>query len=78
MTHNIKVSILTFAMGMTYGLGTIILLFYNGVILGAVAFDYILAGESIFLVGWLLPHGSIEIPAIFNPGMYDSCATKDK
>jgi uncharacterized membrane protein SpoIIM required for sporulation len=68
MTHNTRVSIGTFAMGMTWGIGTIILLFYNGVILGAVAIDYILAGESVFLAGWLLPHGSIEIPAILLAG----------
>lgn len=68
MTHNTRVSIGTFAMGMTWGIGTVILLFYNGVILGAVAIDYILAGESVFLAGWLLPHGSIEIPAILLAG----------
>ena len=68
MTHNTKVSIFTLALGMTYGIGTIILLFYNGVILGAVALDYIIAGETWFLFGWLLPHGSIEIPAILLAG----------
>ncbi len=64
MTHNTKVSIFAMALGMTWGIGTIILLFYNGIILGAVTLDYIAAGETSFLVGWLLPHGSIEIPAI--------------
>ncbi|WP_269540254.1 stage II sporulation protein M [Cerasicoccus fimbriatus] len=68
MTHNIKVSIFTLALGMTFGIGTIINLFYNGVILGAVGFDYVLAGETKFLCGWLLPHGSIEIPAILLAG----------
>jgi uncharacterized membrane protein SpoIIM required for sporulation len=68
MTHNTRVSIFTFAMGITWGIGTIILLFYNGVILGAVSLDYILAGETKFLVGWLLPHGTIEIPAIILAG----------
>jgi uncharacterized membrane protein SpoIIM required for sporulation len=68
MTHNTKVSIFTMALGMTYGIGTLIMLFYNGVILGAVAFDYIAAGETPFLLGWLLPHGAIEIPAILLAG----------
>jgi uncharacterized membrane protein SpoIIM required for sporulation len=68
MTHNTKVSIFTLALGMTYGIGTLIFLFYNGVILGAVAFDYIRAGETPFLLGWLLPHGAIEIPAILLAG----------
>jgi uncharacterized membrane protein SpoIIM required for sporulation len=33
-----------------------------------VAVDYVLAGESTFLLGWLLPHGAIEIPAILLAG----------
>jgi uncharacterized membrane protein SpoIIM required for sporulation len=68
MTNNINVAILSMALGMTFGVGTIIILFYNGVILGAVAIDYMLAGESVFLLGWLLPHGVIEIPAILLGG----------
>ena len=68
MTHNIQVTVLTLAMGMTWGVGTLILLFYNGVILGAVAADYVAAGFGTFLTGWLLPHGSVEIPAILLGG----------
>ncbi len=68
MTHNTKVSVLTFALGMTWGIGTILMLFYNGVILGAVAVDYIRAHETVFLLGWLMPHGVIEIPAILIAG----------
>jgi uncharacterized membrane protein SpoIIM required for sporulation len=68
MTHNTRVSIFTMALGMTWGVGTIILLFYNGIILGAISTDYVLAGQSKFLLGWLLPHGAIEIPAILIAG----------
>jgi uncharacterized membrane protein SpoIIM required for sporulation len=68
VVNNTRVSITTLALGVTWGVGTIILLFLNGVILGAVCLDYILAGESVFLAGWLLPHGSIEIPAILLAG----------
>ena len=68
MTHNTKVSIFTLALGITWGIGTIIMLFYNGVILGAVTLDYILAGQTKFLVGWLLPHGAVEIPSILIAG----------
>ena len=64
MQNNIGVAIKSLAFGMTYGIGTLVLLFYNGVILGVVATDYVLAGETTFLLGWLLPHGVIEIPAI--------------
>jgi len=68
VTHNVRVAVSCMAMGITFGIGTLILLFYNGVILGAVALDYIRAGESAFLFGWLLPHGSVEIPAIILAG----------
>ena len=68
MTHNIKVSIFALAMGMTWGVGTIILLCYNGIMVGAIAVDYVRAGQMKFLLGWLLPHGSIEIPAILIAG----------
>jgi len=68
ITNNTKVSILALAFGATWGIGTLILLFYNGVVLGAVIFDYVRAGQSVFLMGWLLPHGVVEIPAILIAG----------
>ncbi|MBI3882217.1 MAG: stage II sporulation protein M [Verrucomicrobia bacterium] len=68
MTHNTQVSITTLALGMTWAVGTIIALFYNGVILGAICVDYLADGQGKFLAGWLLPHGSIEIPAILIAG----------
>jgi uncharacterized membrane protein SpoIIM required for sporulation len=68
MTHNTKVSIFTLALGMTWGIGTVLMLFYNGVVIGAVVFDFIAAGQTTFLAGWLLPHGSVEIPAILIAG----------
>ncbi|WP_054702619.1 stage II sporulation protein M, partial [Desulfosarcina cetonica] len=68
MTHNTRIAVLVLALGMTWGIGTIVLLFSNGVMLGAVAADYIRAGEGLFLSGWLLPHGVIEIPAIVIAG----------
>ena len=68
MTHNTKVSILTMSLGMAWAVGSVVLLFYNGVILGAVIVDYVLAGQTKFLAGWLLPHGSVEIPAILLAG----------
>jgi uncharacterized membrane protein SpoIIM required for sporulation len=68
MTHNIQVSLMTLAMGMTYGIGTVVVLFYNGVILGAVSLDYIQDHQTRFLIGWLLPHGSVEIPSVVIAG----------
>lgn len=67
-THNTQVSIFCLALGITWGAGTLMLLFFNGVILGAVVVDYVGAGYGAFLFGWLLPHGAIEIPAILIAG----------
>ncbi len=68
MTHNTQVCIFTMALGITWGIGTVLMLFYNGAILGAVVFDYSLAGEAQFLIAWLSPHGVVEIPAILLAG----------
>lgn len=68
MTHNTRVSLATLAFGLTWGIGTCVVLFYNGVILGAVVADYTLADQVRFLAGWLLPHGAVEIPAILIAG----------
>jgi uncharacterized membrane protein SpoIIM required for sporulation len=68
MQNNISVSIKLMALGMTLGIGTIILLFYNGVLLGAIGLDYIRAKETAFLLGWLMPHGVIELPAVMIAG----------
>jgi uncharacterized membrane protein SpoIIM required for sporulation len=68
ITNNTSVSISVFALGFTWGIGTVIMLFYNGLILGAVALDYVVAGKTAFLLGWLLPHGVIEIPAVIIAG----------
>lgn len=68
MTHNIQVTILVFALGLTWGFGTIVELFYNGVILGAVCADYVGGGQGEFLAAWLLPHGVVEIPSILLGG----------
>ncbi len=68
MTHNVRVSLFTFALGFAWGIGTVVLLFYNGLMVGAITLDFIRAGQSTFLLGWLLPHGAIEIPAIIVAG----------
>ena len=68
MTHNTRVTIFTMALGVSWGTGTTLVLFYNGVILGAVSLEYVRAGQARFLLGWLLPHGAVEIPCILIGG----------
>lgn len=63
-THNIQVSLLGFAAGITAGIGTGLLILYNGVILGAVAGLTIGNGNGRFFVELVAAHGFIEISCI--------------
>lgn len=67
-THNIKVTFLAFSLGaLTLVLGLVIL-FYNGIILGAVGTMYALDGVTLFFFAWVGPHGALELPAIIFGG----------
>lgn len=66
--HNIEVALLAAALGVTFGIGTALLLFENGLILGAVAVRYTQQGFGLFVAAWLLPHGVFEIPSILIAG----------
>lgn len=63
-THNIQVAFLAFALGITLGLGTAVMLFTNGLFLGALAQVYTAKGMAGWFWAWILPHGIPEITAI--------------
>ena len=67
-THNIRVAFLAFSVGALTIAGGVLLLFYNGVILGAVAMMYILDGVPLFFFAWVGPHGALELPSIVFAG----------
>jgi len=67
-THNIQVAFLAFSLGALTIAGGWILLFYNGVILGAIAALYIIDGVPLFFFAWVGPHGALELPAIVFAG----------
>lgn len=67
-THNLRVSFLVFALGLTLGVGTVALMFYNGVPLGALAAQYHLDGQGLFFWAWILPHGVIELSIVVIAG----------
>jgi uncharacterized membrane protein SpoIIM required for sporulation len=73
-THNIRVSFLAFALGALTFAGGLLLLFYNGVILGALAGLYFLDGVGTFFFAWVGPHGALELPAIVFGGAAGLCA----
>lgn len=63
-THNIQVAFLAFALGITVGIGTGLMLFVNGLFLGALAQVYTAKGMAGWFWAWILPHGIPEITAI--------------
>jgi uncharacterized membrane protein SpoIIM required for sporulation len=68
MTNNISVSLRAFAFGITLGIGTIYVLFYNGAMLGALTALVYLYSDSVRFWSLILPHGVIELTAIFISG----------
>ncbi|HEY0371079.1 MAG TPA: stage II sporulation protein M [Thermoanaerobaculia bacterium] len=67
-THNIKVAFLAFSLGALTILLGVVILFYNGVILGAIGTMYVLDDVSVFFFAWVGPHGALELPAIIFGG----------
>ncbi len=67
-THNIKVSFLAFSLGALTIVFGLLILFYNGMILGAVGAMYVLEDVSVFFFAWVGPHGALELPAIIFGG----------
>ncbi len=68
MTHNISVTFLIFASGIIFGIVTLFLLALNGLLIGAVAALCANHGLSLDFWSFLLPHGSLELTAIFIAG----------
>jgi uncharacterized membrane protein SpoIIM required for sporulation len=66
--NNIKVSLLTWGLGLTFGIGTVWLLVFNGVMLGAIAAACMRAGMLLPLTEFVVGHGSLELPAIWISG----------
>jgi uncharacterized membrane protein SpoIIM required for sporulation len=67
-THNIGVSIVCFAIGIAWGLPTLLLLGYHGVFIAALAVEYFKDGEGTFFLAWILPHGIIEMTCMLLAG----------
>jgi uncharacterized membrane protein SpoIIM required for sporulation/uncharacterized RDD family membrane protein YckC len=64
ITNNIQVTFLAFALGMTAGLGTVLVIVFNGVHIGATAAWFHLRDQSLPFWGFVAPHGVTELLAI--------------
>jgi uncharacterized membrane protein SpoIIM required for sporulation len=68
MTNNMSVGFMTFALGITGGLGTIYMMALNGLLIGVIGVACGLSGMSLQLWSFVAPHGVLELPAIFIAG----------
>jgi uncharacterized membrane protein SpoIIM required for sporulation len=68
MINNISVTLGAFVLGITLGIGTIYILFFNGTILGSLTGLIYLYGDPTHYWSLILPHGIIELTAIFISG----------
>jgi len=68
MTNNLSVSFMTFAGGISFGLLTIYMLVFNGLLMGVIGTACWQADMSVGLWSFVAPHGVLELPAIFIAG----------
>jgi uncharacterized membrane protein SpoIIM required for sporulation/uncharacterized RDD family membrane protein YckC len=64
IANNVQVTFAAFAMGVGFGIGTVIVLVTNGVSLGGVFGLYASKGIASLLVKFVAPHGVLELTAI--------------
>jgi uncharacterized membrane protein SpoIIM required for sporulation len=68
LTNNLTVSIMTYALGITAGIGTAWMELLNGLLIGVVGTACWQAGMSLALWSFVVGHGVLELPAIFIAG----------
>jgi len=64
-TNNIQVGILAFALGITFGIGTVYVLVQNGFLLGALSAAAVNRGMGYIFWSLILPHGVPELFCVF-------------
>ena len=64
MVNNVRVTLNAFALGLTAGIGTVAMIFYNGVLLGAIAANFLRWDQSLEFWALILPHGVVEMFAM--------------
>jgi uncharacterized membrane protein SpoIIM required for sporulation len=63
-THNAQIAIFSFALGFAFAVPTILLILYNGLMLGAFVAVFAAKGLGPNVIAWLTIHGTTEIFAI--------------
>src|SRR5277367_1798534 len=68
LTNNIGVSFMAFAGGIVGGVGTIYLMFFNGLEMGVISTACARAHMALDLFTFVASHGALELPSIFIAG----------
>ena len=63
-THNSQIAIFSFALGFAFAVPTVLLILYNGLMLGAFVAVFAAKGLGWNVAAWLMIHGTTEIFAI--------------
>ena len=63
-THNSQIAIFSFALGFAFCVPTVLLIIYNGLMLGAFFAVFASKGLAWNMAGWLMIHGTTELFAI--------------
>jgi len=75
-THNAKIGITCFSLGVAFAVPVIYLLFYNGLVFGAFVGLYASRGLTLEVLAWILPHGVTELLAVLLCGAAGLCLGK--
>jgi uncharacterized membrane protein SpoIIM required for sporulation len=67
-THNAQIAIFAFALGFAFAIPTVLLVVYNGLMLGAFLAVFANKGLTLEAGGWLIIHGTTEIFSIILSG----------
>lgn len=64
IANNVQITFNAFVLGITAGIGTALVLLFNGVVLGGFFGFYASTGEGLQLLAFVAPHGVLELSAI--------------
>ena len=67
-THNAQIAIFAFALGFAFAVPTVLLIVYNGLMLGAFMAVFVPKGLGYNFTGWIMIHGTTELFAIIIAG----------
>ncbi len=63
-SHNTRVGLLAFASGALAGVPTLLLQFYNGIMVGSISAIFLHGEQALLYLAWILPHAVPELTAI--------------